>query len=55
MATGNKRFLITARRGPEPKFLLIKRDVEELMPPEPDDDAGHAAYPGSEGDGDVLE
>ena len=44
---GKKRFLITVRRGLETKFLLIKRDVEELMPPEPDGDAGHAAYPDS--------
>ena len=45
---GKKRFLITVRRGLETKFLLIKRDVEELMPSEPDGDAGHAAYPGSD-------
>jgi hypothetical protein len=32
------------RRGLETKFLLITRDVEELIPPEPDADAGHAAY-----------
>jgi hypothetical protein len=41
---GKKRFLITVRRGLETKFLLIKRDVEELIPPEPGADAGHAAY-----------
>jgi S1-C subfamily serine protease len=41
---GKKRFLITVRRGLETKFLLIKRDVEEVIPPEPDADAGHAAY-----------
>jgi serine protease Do len=45
---GKKRFLITVRRGLETKFLLIKRDVEKLMPPEPAGDPGHAAYPGSD-------
>ena len=45
---GKKRFVITVRRGLETKFLLIKRDVEDLVPAEPEGDAGHASYPGSE-------
>ncbi len=45
---GKKRFLVTVRRGLETKFLLIKRDVEQLIPAEPESDAGHAAYPGSD-------
>ena len=45
---GKKRFLITVCRGLETKFVLIKRDVQELVPAEPEGDAGHAAYPGSD-------
>jgi serine protease Do len=40
---GKDRFLITARRGDETKFLLIKRG--EASPPEPEDDADQASLP----------
>jgi serine protease Do len=44
-ASGRDRFLITARRGSETKFLLVKRDVEGVAEPEPTGDAGEAALP----------
>ncbi len=42
-----QRFLITARRGIETKFLLVKRGVHEIAPSEPEDDAGEAVLPHS--------
>jgi serine protease Do len=38
------RFLITARRGEEMKFLLVKRGARERTPPEDGDAAGEAGY-----------
>jgi len=42
--TGKNRFLITARRGDETKFLLVKRGAREVAPAEEEaEDAGEAA------------
>jgi Do/DeqQ family serine protease len=41
--SGKSRFLITARRGDETKFLLVKRGAREVAPAEDDDSAGKAA------------
>ena len=38
-------FLITARRGEETKFLLVKRGAREVAPPELAEDLGPAARP----------
>ena len=46
-ADGRSRFLITARRGEETKFLLVKRGVEPLVRPDDEGDADHAALPGA--------
>jgi serine protease Do len=43
-AAEQQRFLITARRGRETKFLLVKRGVSEVAPSEPEADAGQAAH-----------
>jgi serine protease Do len=43
-----QRFLITARRGEETRFLLVKRGAREVSPPEPPGDAGQASHPKGE-------
>lgn len=42
------RFLITARRGDETKFLLVKRGVLPTLPEEPKSDAEKASQPHSD-------
>jgi S1-C subfamily serine protease len=42
---GKERFLITARRGDETKFLLVKRGAREAPPALPEASAGPAALP----------
>ena len=42
------RFLITARRGDETKFLLVKRGVLPTLPEEPESDAEKASHPRSD-------
>ena len=42
------RFLITAGRGDETKFLLVKRGVLPTLPEEPESDAEKASHPRSD-------
>ena len=39
------RFLITARRGDETKFLLVKRGILPTLPEVPEKDAEKASHP----------
>ena len=41
------RFLITARRGDETKFLLVKRVILPTLPEVPEKDAEKASHPPS--------